>query len=65
LDNAAKFHSRALRMGCSKYGIELMYRPVGRPHFGGHGFTMAEDSLSHLHVSARAGALQDDRAPWR
>jgi putative transposase len=36
LDNAAEFKSRALRSGCSEYGIELMYRPVGRPHYGGH-----------------------------
>ena len=36
LDNAAEFHGRALRLGCAEYGIELQYRPVGRPHFGGH-----------------------------
>ncbi len=36
LDNAAEFKSRALRSGCREYGIELMYRPVGKPHFGGH-----------------------------
>ena len=36
LDNAAEFKSRALRAGCAQYGIELTYRPVGRPHFGGH-----------------------------
>lgn len=36
LDNAAELKSRALRTGCSQYGIELMYRPVGRPHFRGH-----------------------------
>jgi len=36
LDNAAEFKSRALCAGCSQYGIELIYRPVGRPHFGGH-----------------------------
>lgn len=36
LDNAAEFHSRALRNGCAQYGIELMYRPVGKPHYGGH-----------------------------
>lgn len=36
LDNAAEFKSRALRMGCGQSGIELMYRPVGRPQFGGH-----------------------------
>ncbi len=32
LDNAAEFHGRALRLGCNEYGIELEYRPVGRPH---------------------------------
>lgn len=36
LDNAAEFRSAALRSGCREYGIELMYRPVRRPHFGGH-----------------------------
>ena len=36
LDNAAEFKSRALRAGCAQYGIDLMYRPVGKPHFGGH-----------------------------
>lgn len=36
LDNAAEFRSRALRTGCAQYGIELDYRPVGRPHYGGH-----------------------------
>ena len=36
LDNAAEFKSRALRDGCAEYGIGLTYRPVGRPHFGGH-----------------------------
>ncbi|GAB7540446.1 transposase [Cupriavidus sp. 8B] len=36
LDNAAEFKSRALRAGCNQYGIELMYRPPGRPYFGGH-----------------------------
>ena len=36
LDNAAEFKSRALRAGCAEYGIDLMYRPVGKPHFGGH-----------------------------
>jgi len=36
LDNAAEFKSKALRAGCNQYGIELMYRPPGRPYFGGH-----------------------------
>lgn len=36
MDNAAEFRSRALRLGCAQYGIELQYRPVGRPNCGGH-----------------------------
>ena len=33
LDNAAEFRGRALRSGCSQYGIALHYRPVRRPNF--------------------------------
>ena len=36
LDNAAEFRGRALKGGCAEYGIKLIYRPVGRPQFGGH-----------------------------
>lgn len=36
LDNAPEFHSHALTRGCAEFGIELIYRPLGRPHFGGH-----------------------------
>lgn len=35
LDNAAEFKSEALRRGCEQHGIELDYRPLGRPHYGG------------------------------
>lgn len=35
LDNAAEFKSDALRRGCEQHGIELHYRPLGQPHFGG------------------------------
>ena len=36
LDNAPEFHSVALQRGCAEFGVELNYRPKGRPHFGGH-----------------------------
>lgn len=36
VDNGVEFHSDALVRGCERYGIELAYRPPGRPHFGGH-----------------------------
>ncbi|WP_246097913.1 Mu transposase C-terminal domain-containing protein [Rhodococcus spelaei] len=35
LDNAPEFKSEALRRGCQQHGIDLDYRPPGRPHYGG------------------------------
>jgi putative transposase len=35
LDNAAEFKSEALRRGCTQHGIQLNYRPLGQPHYGG------------------------------
>lgn len=35
VDNGAEFHSEALRRGCEQHGIELRYRPVATPHYGG------------------------------
>jgi putative transposase len=34
-DNGKDFQSEAFRRGCMDYGIELQYRPVGSPHYGG------------------------------
>jgi len=36
LDNAREFHSKAITVGAGEYGIELDYRPIGKPQFGGH-----------------------------
>jgi len=36
MDNAKEFHSRALTLGALEYGIDLRYRPVKTPRFGGH-----------------------------
>jgi putative transposase len=35
-DNAKEFRGHMLRKACQEYGITLQWRPVGRPHFGGH-----------------------------
>jgi len=35
-DNAKAFRGAMLRKACQEYGISLHWRPVGRPHFGGH-----------------------------
>lgn len=36
LDNAREHRSDALKRGCRAHSIALEYRPVRRPHFGGH-----------------------------
>lgn len=36
LDNAKEFKARALTRGCEEHGVQLIYRPVARPHYGGH-----------------------------
>ncbi len=35
-DNAKEFRGSMLRKACEEYGMTLHWRPVGRPHFGGH-----------------------------
>jgi putative transposase len=35
-DNAKEFRGSMLRKACQEYGIDLHWRPVRRPHFGGH-----------------------------
>lgn len=54
VDNAAEFHSEALKRGCEAHGIEIIYRPRGKPHYGGIverviGTFMQRD-LSHIYV---------------
>lgn len=36
VDNGRDFRSRAFQAACTEWGIDLVYRPPGRPHFGGH-----------------------------
>jgi putative transposase len=35
-DNAKEFRGAMLRKACEEYRIDLQWRPVARPHFGGH-----------------------------
>ena len=35
-DNGKEFRGTMLRKACQEYGINLHWRPVRRPHFGGH-----------------------------
>ncbi|MBO0952629.1 helix-turn-helix domain-containing protein [Fibrella forsythiae] len=36
LDNAKEFRGTMIKRACEEYGIELNWRPVARPQYGGH-----------------------------
>lgn len=36
VDNAKEFRGKMLRKACQNYGINLEFRPVAQPHWGGH-----------------------------
>ncbi len=36
MDNAKEFRGNMLQRACAEYGIDIDWRPVARPHFGGH-----------------------------
>jgi putative transposase len=35
-DNAKEFRGKVLQKACEQYGIDLHWRPVATPHYGGH-----------------------------
>jgi putative transposase len=50
LDNAREFHSRALERGCQEHGIELKYRPIATPHYGGHIERLIGTMIGEVHL---------------
>lgn len=36
MDNGKDFHSKTLKRGCDKHGIDMLYRPVGKAEYGAH-----------------------------
>lgn len=50
VDNAAEFHSEALRRGCAQHGIELRYRPLGEPQYGGIMERLIGTLMQHVHT---------------
>jgi putative transposase len=65
LDNAAELRSRALRTGCRQYGIALVYRPVGRPNFGGHVERLNRTLMERLRGLPGASGTIQSVAPRR
>lgn len=50
VDNGADFHSEALRRGCAQHGIELKYRPLGEPQYGGIIERLIGTLMQHIHT---------------
>ena len=36
VDNAKEFRGNMLKMACKNYNINLEFRPIATPHWGGH-----------------------------
>jgi putative transposase len=50
MDNAKEFHSHALVRGAQEYGIEVNYRPVLPPHYGGHIERLIGTTMGAVHL---------------
>jgi len=50
LDNAKEFRGNMLQRACSEYGIDISWRPVARPHFGGHIERLLGTLLKEIHT---------------
>ena len=49
-DNGRDFRSEPLRRGCREHHIELDYRPVATPHFGGHIERLIGTMMGRIHL---------------
>lgn len=49
LDNAKEFRGKVLEKACQQYGIEIEWRPVARPNFGGHIERLLGTILGEIH----------------
>jgi putative transposase len=50
LDNAKEFRGAMLKRACEEYNIELNWRPVATPHYGGHIERLLGTFLRELHT---------------
>lgn len=49
LDNAREFHGNTLKRACEEYGIDLRFRKVKYPQYGGHIERMLGTLLAEMH----------------
>ena len=50
VDNGRDFRSRAFQSACAEWGINLVYRPSGSPHFGGHVERLIGTMMGAVHL---------------
>jgi putative transposase len=49
-DNGADFRSRAFERACRNHGIQIKWRPIGDPHFGGHIERLIGTTMGAVHM---------------
>lgn len=50
VDNGRDFRSLAFQSACAEWGINLVYRPPGSPHFGGHVERLIGTMMGAVHL---------------
>lgn len=50
VDNGCDFRSQAFQSACAEWGINLVYRPPGSPHFGGHVERLIGTMMGAVHL---------------
>jgi putative transposase len=50
VDNGADFRSRAFERACRNHGIQIKWRPIGAPHFGGHIERLIGTTMGAVHM---------------
>jgi putative transposase len=50
VDNAGEFHSSAFTRALEDFGVEVIYRPIAQPHFGGHVERLIGTTMGAVHV---------------
>ena len=50
VDNAGEFHSHAFTRVLEDFGVDVIYRPVARPHFGGHVERLIGTTMGAVHL---------------
>jgi putative transposase len=68
-DNGRDFRGEPLRRGCREHGIQLDFRPIAIPHFGGHIERLIGTMMGRIHLlpgyALRQEAARSAQLPHR